>query len=332
MLKLLRGVGTGVGLGLSETRTLDGLVVIRPLLRLNKHDLITYGREQGIPYLEDQSNYSDKYNRNYFRNQIGPMLTKLNPKWVDAINRYAEIASEEEQWMAKMALQVFEQNVSRADAGFQLKRHDFVGLPLALQRRLITLILSYLWLGTDRVSFEIIESVRHFIDQPSKGSKQLQLAHGLHVYRQYDDLQFAFAEQALISQQYCYVVEQFPVELVLPLGQCLSFTISDAWDADLERGIYTCYLYLEKLALPLRVRSRQPGDRIALKGMTGHKSLKKWFIDQAIPSGMRDNWPIVCDANDVPIWVPGIAHAQYQVTDPVGNGNKLHIQYGPFIK
>jgi tRNA(Ile)-lysidine synthase len=332
VLKLMRGIGMGAGLGMQTSRELDGLCVVRPLLRLNKQQLVTYAEKWDVPYLEDASNETDNYSRNYFRNRIAPLLSKLNPKWVVAINRYAEIAREEDAWMAAVTTDVFQQIVVRDEAGFRLKRHDFIGLPLALQRRLITLILSYLWLGQDRVSFEIVDDLCTFSLKQSKGTQQRQLAQDLHVYRQYDELLFTVGQSVSKSQGYCFVVEQFPTELALPNGQHMLLAVTDQWPEDGVGALYTGCLQIDKLALPLRVRSRRPGDRIALKGMAGRKSLKKWFIEQMIPSAKRDDWPIVCDANDVPVWVPGMDHAQFQVNHLVEAGNKLHIQYGPFIK
>ena len=43
----------------------------------------------------------------------------------------------------------------------------------------------------------------------------------------------------------------------------------------------------------VRIRSRQAGDAIRLRG--GTKSLKKLFIDRKIPASQRDHVPIVCD-------------------------------------
>jgi tRNA(Ile)-lysidine synthase len=58
---------------------------------------------------------------------------------------------------------------------------------------------------------------------------------------------------------------------------------------------------------PLRVRSRQPGDRISPPGLGGRKKLQDLFVDARVPRADRDRVPVVVDARDQVVWVPGHA-------------------------
>jgi tRNA(Ile)-lysidine synthase len=62
----------------------------------------------------------------------------------------------------------------------------------------------------------------------------------------------------------------------------------------------------ERIAPPLEVRNRQPGDRIAPRGMLGRKSLQDLFVDRKIPWTERHLVPIVADQCRV-LWVVGHA-------------------------
>lgn len=58
--------------GLSETTTLYGVRIDRPLLTTKKEDLLCYCQENEVPYGLDESNDSDDYLRNRLRKEIGP--------------------------------------------------------------------------------------------------------------------------------------------------------------------------------------------------------------------------------------------------------------------
>ncbi len=52
----------------------DDLVVIRPLLDTFKEEIISYANDNDIKYIEDSSNASDKYKRNYYRHHVASKL------------------------------------------------------------------------------------------------------------------------------------------------------------------------------------------------------------------------------------------------------------------
>ena len=64
----------------------------------------------------------------------------------------------------------------------------------------------------------------------------------------------------------------------------------------------------DRIALPLSVRSRQPGDRVYPKGMNGRrKKLQDLFVDRKIARPERDHVPLVVDRDDRILWVVGAA-------------------------
>ncbi len=55
----------------------------------------------------------------------------------------------------------------------------------------------------------------------------------------------------------------------------------------------------------LSVRTRRPGDRLAGR----RKKVQDVFVDAKVPRAARDTWPLVVDADDDVIAVPGLAEA-----------------------
>ena len=74
---------------------------------------------------------------------------------------------------------------------------------------------------------------------------------------------------------------------------------------------YTTRLSTKEVSLPLYVRSRRNGDKISVKGMKGHKKVNDIFIESKISSHDRDIWPVVCDAKDNIIWIPGLKKSKF---------------------
>jgi len=54
--------------------------IIRPLLFAKKEEIIAFLKENNLDFVEDSSNASDKYTRNYFRNQLIPSIEKVFPR------------------------------------------------------------------------------------------------------------------------------------------------------------------------------------------------------------------------------------------------------------
>ena len=86
--------------------------IIRPLLFAQKELLQTFALENNLSFAEDSSNCSNKYTRNYFRNQLIPDLKKVYPQaennLIANLHRFKEIEMLYEQsveWHKKKLLE-----------------------------------------------------------------------------------------------------------------------------------------------------------------------------------------------------------------------------------
>ena len=72
-----------------------------------------------------------------------------------------------------------------------------------------------------------------------------------------------------------------------------------------------CRLNSKEILLPLIVRTRRMGDKMAVKGLNGTKKVKDIFIDKKIIMEERDSWPIVLDSSGNVVWIPGIKKSKF---------------------
>ena len=84
--------GTGIA-GLRGILPKQGKI-IRPLLNFRKEELLEFARANNLSWVEDSSNATDKYSRNYFRQQVIPLVQKIYPKadenMLDNIQRFGD--------------------------------------------------------------------------------------------------------------------------------------------------------------------------------------------------------------------------------------------------
>jgi len=89
LLNLLRGAGPRGASGMPARGTLDGRVLLRPLLEVPRESIVAYAHEHRLEWIEDESNASDLFSRNFIRLHIAPLLARRYPRWREALARAA---------------------------------------------------------------------------------------------------------------------------------------------------------------------------------------------------------------------------------------------------
>ena len=105
LMKLTRGAGLKGMEGLKYFSTIDkfnGLKIFRPFIEIKKKDLLDYCISKNINPVNDISNYDNKYSRNRIRNNVIPELEKLNPDFLNTINRVTYVAKEINSYQNKL--------------------------------------------------------------------------------------------------------------------------------------------------------------------------------------------------------------------------------------
>lgn len=138
LLHLVRGSGLK-GLGGMQRET---PLVLRPFLGFSKQELMEYCRSKGAVWVEDGSNNDIEYSRNYVRQEVMPLLLKLNPMVVQNLCQTAKTLQEDEAVLNEVAEKVLQQRA----AGDELATEDWAVMPAAVRKRVIKL-----WLMKYRV-------------------------------------------------------------------------------------------------------------------------------------------------------------------------------------
>ncbi|RCU48883.1 tRNA lysidine(34) synthetase TilS [Corallincola holothuriorum] len=95
--RLQRGSGPS---GLSAMATVSelkpGLMVGRPLLSVSRDELAEYAEQQGLHWVEDESNQDLLFDRNFLRHQVLPLLRQRWPSIERTMARSARLCAEQE--------------------------------------------------------------------------------------------------------------------------------------------------------------------------------------------------------------------------------------------
>ncbi|MFC4777225.1 tRNA lysidine(34) synthetase TilS [Paenibacillus sp. GCM10023252] len=315
LMRFIRGTGPGGLAGITMKRSLRNVELIRPLLRMNKLDLLRYCEKHAVPYCIDSSNEQRYYFRNKIRMDVLPYLSQYNPRLTESLQHLSEMAHGEDEWMESQTLQQFQMIVVQRPEGYALACKDLTGLHVALQRRLIKLILNYLSQEADSISYEQIEGMRAAARPDAPSTWQADVHGGIKCVREYDLLRWqrVSAGSDRAAGFSCIVPEHG--ELPLPVSGYVLEALG-AGDRRVAGDRFEAFFDAAELHYPLTVRSRQPGDRIQVLGLNGSKKVQDMFVDEKVPPSERDRYPLLADADGRLLWIPGIRRSAHALVGP----------------
>ncbi len=90
LLQMLRGAGVEGMAAMPAWSTLGIGHQWRPFLTLSKAQLQQYAQQHQLPWIEDDSNQDQRFERNFLRQQVMPLLAKRWPAVVPTLGRVAE--------------------------------------------------------------------------------------------------------------------------------------------------------------------------------------------------------------------------------------------------
>lgn len=78
LINFFRGSGLEGLTGMPEEK--KEVHCLRPMLRIKRSEILAYANTHSLQWVEDSSNASNKYTRNFFRNEVIPQLQKVFPQ------------------------------------------------------------------------------------------------------------------------------------------------------------------------------------------------------------------------------------------------------------
>ena len=138
LLNLLRSAGSAGLRGIARNKPLANTRIIRPLLEFERSDLVEYANQHSLKWFEDPSNLTDRYNRNYLRNKVIPVIKNRWPYFVHSIGSVCHIQSEIQQLLDEVADDDYQQcGIKLAGQPDRLNKQRLMSISRARQKNLI---------------------------------------------------------------------------------------------------------------------------------------------------------------------------------------------------
>jgi tRNA(Ile)-lysidine synthase len=274
--------------------------IIRPLIRINKDELITWLHRQDIPFVKDPTNKSLRFARNRIRLKIVPELQRLNSAAKENIARSSSNAAEEVEFISDMAVSAYGDAMLKAGKSKivldlkKLREYD-----TGLMKKVVQEAFRKLNRSENRLSSNSFSRILGVINGRS-GAKS-PVGDGV------------FIEQSQGQVSLFRVISRTTgTELRLPGitemagSNCRLETQVAARNRikNLNAGSDIAYLDIRKMK-DIRVRFWKNGDRIKPLGMNGHKLISDILIDRKVPEFERRHIPLVMSGNKV-AWIAGV--------------------------
>lgn len=263
---------------------------IRPLVSVEKKQILAYLQRRGLKYSHDRSNDDCRFRRNLVRHKIMPLLRAVNPKILDALERTARLIQQDDDCLSMQAECIFRRAVRIASNRMlldipRLMRYNKALIARVVRRALMAMVGTLE--GWENQHFMAI------IDLMKKEpGKTVHLPDGLVARKDYDCV--------IISTR----VSLRDFVLPLPLnGQCRlpdgSLVRTRIFDQPIRPNPGQEIEVFDRDAIfpPLLVRKRRAGD--FLQTGQGKKKLKKFCTEYRIPFEKRPELMVLADQRGV---------------------------------
>ena len=297
LMRMVRGSNLSGYSGFKCVVDMDGYYIVRPLIYYTKAELEEYDKENNVKYYIDSSNSKDKYTRNRYRKYVLPFLKEEEKDVHLKFLKFSNTLLEAEKFIDKAR----ERAINRVMEDNKINIDKFLLEDSYIQKEILYYLLSEFY--QDDL---ILLSDRHInlilgLINSDKANSYINLPNEVIARKNYNYFEIVKEVEDIAN----YEIE-FDEVVMLPNNRKIE-KISDT----IDNSNNICRLNSSEISLPLIVRTRKIGDRIAVKGLNGTKKVKDIFIDKKISLLERDNWPIVVDSTGKVVWIPGIKKSRF---------------------
>lgn len=291
IFNLIRGTGLQGIAGIPQKRILSDKVegqkkvlLLRPMLKLRRKEILEYLEAGRYQWREDETNTDEKYQRNFIRRNILPLMEKVNPGTKEHIAQLTEIVSEEQEFWQNKVSSAFHKTVKVYTGKCAIDIYWFRKYNSIIKHRLIGQLLQSLNL----IGFSNIKKLVEFIEYGRVGG-YIDIGGGWVCYRSYGS---CLIKQRQRKKDVAAITEirlKYPCVTVdkqrgITIFSQVRNARTDELNSVKRQAGYKAVMDYDKLrGVTLVVRGRQPGDWFYPLGMHGRKSVKKFFTDIKIP-------------------------------------------------
>ena len=297
LMRVTRGSSLKGYRGFDKVSKRGNLTIIRPFVYITKEYILNYLSDNNIEYRIDNSNKSDDYTRNRFRNNVLPFLKEEDNDIHLRFIKYNETLKDTYDFISRLVNDFLDKYYIND----KLEINEFNKLDYYLKNKVIEEIFRRIFIDDlYLVNGNHVDKVLEVINS-GKPNIVINLVSDLSIVKSYDYLEFKSLKD--ISDYNLELVD----ELVLEMGTLKLI------DKSIDNSNFEIKLNSKDIKLPLRVRNRKNGDKISIKNMNGTKKVNDIFIDEKLSINDRNRYPILVDNDDNILWIPGLKKSKFDI-------------------
>lgn len=278
LLQLKRGAGPkGLAAMPFESVRQNNITFVRPLLNITRQQIGNYAHSHGLTWQEDESNQNTRFERNFLRHDVIPVLKQKWPEIASAVSRTARLCAEQQALLDEIS-----------EARLNTIRNQDNSLD-------ITGLTAY----SDHWVFQIVRLwlTQHNVPLPSQAilqelPKLLYASEDANPVVSWQTWQFRRFQQKLYLLPQCTVPSEQMI--LLKPGQSLELPQNDVelhLSQQVTEGMQG--MFINPRGQNLRVCYGGYGQKFKPSGALQSKPLKQWFKTWAVPPWERERVPLV---------------------------------------
>lgn len=303
LINLCRGTGIK---GLKGIPAKNGFIV-RPMLSFSRTEIEQFAKKHKLKFRTDKSNAENKYDRNFIRNKIIPLLKTRNPSleqtFLKNSIRFASESAIVDEYISGRTQKLIEHT----------KDGQFISRKKVQKEKHTALFLHH-WLSPFNFSETQLENILSAINNSSN-------------------------EKKLFRSSTCEVIVSRGEIALLPLKQreqqieikslkdlkkaSLTFIKENKFNVPAKNEFI---IEAGRLVFPLTVRPPKTGDKFRPFGMKGSKLISDFLKDERMSISEKQNARLLVNGDGEIMWVMGHrSDDRYRVDSSKGNFIKLKI-------
>ena len=264
--------------------------IIRPLLYVNKKEIMEYVNRKNIPYALDKSNNNLDITRNRYRHTIIPFLENEDK---NVHKKYLKFSKE---------LEDYEEFVNKYIINNKFIVDNYIVINKLLeeskfiQRKTIELLIKDI--QTKDILYIDDNNMQDILELLHNNNKKIDLNNNYQAINSYGKL--------MVIKKNNNSINKILLDKDLKL---------DYWDifynTKEDDNTNNCIrLNSKEIQMPLYLRNRYDGDIMIVKNL-GRKKVKDIFINSKIPLYKRDSYPLLVDGDDNILLIPGVKKSKF---------------------
>lgn len=287
-LQALRGAGTRGLSSMPMVKQYDNKYHARLLLSYSRESLLNYAKENKLAWCEDKSNADTRYDRNYFRHKLTPLIEGRWPAYRETISRLINHQNETRQMLDEIASSDLE--LASLESPYCLNLNVIKKISIARQKNLIFKWLKEVDFKTpasknmNKIISDVIDSTAE--KSPCVNWQDVEV-------RRYKDV--LYTAKAMAKHDVLTEYQWKPEKALSLLGEELIANSAQGLGISKTKTQGANFI----------VRYRSGGETIRPENTSQTKTVKQLFQEKSVLPWMRDRIPLVFIDGELAV-IPGI--------------------------